>query len=312
MYLAQFAHAQPCTVLPASFEDNRIYLNVKSGSEVLKFYTDSGGGLFPFVYRDTAAKLGMKIEKTVVEDAIEIGFSSFPESLQSQSIPLSDTWNSNVRVFDSGKNIKSEASEIRFMIGDGFFGASLFAGRIWRFNYPEQQLSYCVSQNDLSGYSAIPIFFKESEGKRTSHQPRMEIEVDGTRLQVLFDTGATSHYSSEAIIKLKTLKPFTSSSFIRKSIAEAWSKKHPAWRVIKNGERFAGGGDLIEVPQIKVAGYLVGPVWFATRKDEIYNKYSEVIMDSRIDGAVGGNLFKSFDIVADYPKATLHFKKAAR
>ena len=158
----QPANAQSCTKAPASFEDNRIYLEVKAGNETLKFYTDSGGGLFPFVYADTAKKLDMNIKKTENKNGIKVGYSTLPKTLKQQNIPLSNEWENKVRIFESGEEIKTEASEIRFMIGDGFFGASLFAGRIWHFNYGTKQLLYCSQLQDTTRFSVISLFFKES------------------------------------------------------------------------------------------------------------------------------------------------------
>lgn len=306
--VSSVALADDCKQAPADFDDDRIYLLVKSGSESLRLYTDSGGGLFPFVYEDTARKLNMKIENTVKDGDIEIGFSTFPLEFEKLNIPLSVDWKSQVRVFKYDQNGKTESDQIRFILGDGFFGATLFAGKIWHFDYPMKRLSYCRSANITKAFSTIPMFFKESEGKRASHQPRIEIEIEGTKLQVLFDTGATSLYSTEAAKNIGLKRSFTSSSFIRASVAKNWIAKHPDWKVIKGGEKFSGGGDLIQVPQMKIAGHVIGPVWFATRKDDIYDRYSKDIMDSRIDGAVGGNVFKHFEIIADYPRAKLSFK----
>lgn len=302
------AIAKTCKPLPALFEDHRIYLEIALGQNSLKFYTDSGGGLFPFIYEDTAQKLEMKWEQTVHEGDLEIGLSTFPTALLAQHIPLSSAWEKQVRIFKSGQ--KSEANEIRFMIGDGFFGASLFAEKIWHFDYTQKKLESCDTIDSLEKYQSASLFFKEMNGHRTSHQPRMSVIIDGVTLPVLFDTGATSLYSTEAIAKLQLNKPFAASSFVRESIARKWISKHPEWRVLKNGEKFAGGGDLIEVPRITLGSYTVGPVWFATRRDEIYDRYSKDLMDTKIDGALGGNALKFFEIFADYPRAKIYFKKS--
>jgi hypothetical protein len=309
LFLPILGFADNCTRLPDDFDDNRIYLKIQAGTESFRFYTDSGGGLYPFVYADIAKKLGMKIEETVAEGDFKFGYSTFPDSIAKQQIPVSKIWKGKVRVFTFDSEGKDEASESRFFLGDGFFGATLFADRIWKFDYPKKELRVCKTLPVLKGFSKIPMHFKVDKHRRTSHQPRIEIEVAGTKIPVLFDTGATSMYSKEAVDSLQLKKPFTASSFIRVSVAERWRKQNPTWKVFKAGERFAGGGDLIEVPEVKIGGVAVGPVWFATRKDEIYDHYSTAIMDARIDGAVGGNLFRYFEMVADYRKATLALKR---
>ncbi len=299
-----------CLQAPAFFDNNRIYMKVSSPKGPLLFYTDSGGGVYPFIYSETAEKLGMKIEKVVEDDGIKIGFSTFPSSLETQNVPSYSEWKGNVKVFTARENAQDEPSQIKFFIRDGFYGATFFAaGKIWRFNYPKQELWFCDSFSVVKDFVVLDMYFKTTQGIRDTHQPRMEIEVSGTKVPVLFDTGATSLYSSEAVVQLKLNNQINPSSFIRESVARKWQQSNPKWRVIKNGDKFGGGGFLIEVPRIKVATYEVGPVWFATRKDSIYDKYSKEIMDAHIDGAVGGNLFKYFEIIANYPSAKLYFRK---
>ena len=304
-----FCTLAECLKAPAHFDDNRIYLKVKGPKETMLFYTDSGGSIFPFIYRPTVEKLKMKIEKTVHEEGLEIGFSTFPSNFLEQNIPIFPEWKGNVRVFTAKENGNDELSQIQFFIHDGFLGATFFAaGKILRFNYPAQELWYCNSLPEVKEFVSMNIYFKEKNGTRDTHQPRMEIEVSGKKLPMLFDTGATSFYSAETVKKLKLNKQINPSSFIRESVARNWQKLNPTWKVIESGDKFGGGGLLIEVPKLKVAGMEVGPAWFASRKDSIYDKYSKDIMDSHIDGAVGGNVFKHFEIVTDYPGGKLYFK----
>jgi hypothetical protein len=203
-----------------------------------------------------------------------------------------------------------ELSQSRVFLGDGFFGASFFADGIWKFDYPNQILAACSASLNVTGMSAVPMYFKNLGDERLTHQPRIEIEVSGVKLFVLFDTGATSALSKEARQTLSKDQIFMASSFIRKSVAQTWLQQNPQWKVIKGGDRFSGGTDLIEVPEVILAGHKVGPVWFAMRDDEMYDKYSAEAFDARIDGAVGGNILRFFEIVADYPAAMLYVKKA--
>ncbi len=299
-----------CLQAPAFFDNNRIYLKIDSPKGPLLFYTDSGGGLYPFIYSEAAEKLGMKIEKIIEDDGLKIGFSTFPSSLGAQHIPSYSEWKGSVKVFTPKENAQDEPSQIKFFIHDGFFGATFFAaGKVWRLNYLKQELWFCDSFSVTKDFAVLDIHFKTTKGVRDTYQPRMEIEITGTKVPVLFDTGATSFYSKEAVAQLKLNHQINPSSFIRESVARKWLKSNPQWRVIENGDKFGGGGFLVEVPLIKVANYEVGPIWFATRKDSIYDKYSKEIMDAHIDGAVGGNLFKHFEIIADYSGAKLYFRK---
>lgn len=306
-FVSGHAHANGCRNLSTDFSDDRIYLKVQTKNGLVSLYTDSGGGIFPFVYEETAQKLGMTIERTINEYGFSFGLSSFPSFLQQFGIPQRDQWNGHVRVFKYFDGGKDEPSQLKFILGDGFLGATFFADRTWHFNYPSKILSVCASLPEVSSWKKTAMFFREGDnGIRTTHQPRIEVEVDGVKIPVLFDTGATSFYSAEAMQILLPPKQFSASSFIKESVALSWLARHPEWRVIKRGDRF--GGDLVEVPSIKIAGVTVGPVWFATRQDKIYDQYSEQIMDSRIDGAVGGNVFRTLEMVADYPGSLLYLR----
>ncbi|RYZ92724.1 MAG: hypothetical protein EOP06_03390 [Proteobacteria bacterium] len=311
--LVSTAHADSCKKLPARFEDNRIYLEVRtSDKKLLKFYTDTGGGLHPFIYNDTAAKLGLKAERETREEALTVGYTTLPNALfVHQGIPIDESLKGKTRIFAFNKKGEDEPSQIRFMVGDGFLGASFFADKIWKFDYLKRELFSCSAFSPVR-FSATPMTFKTTLGTRDTHQPRIEVEIEGEKFPVLFDTGATSLYSPTAVKALSPQNAFTASSFIRESIAKRWLQSHPNWKIIKAGEKFAGGGDLIEVPLVSLAGHKVGPIWFATRRDDIYDRYSKDIMDSSIAGAVGGNLFRFFTMIADYPGSKLLVKTADR
>ncbi len=300
--------AMDCKPVPTRFSDNRIYVNATLKGNRVSFYTDSGGGYLPFVYLSDLNRLGMKIE-VKKDDKLLVGLSTLPAEIASQNIPLQEIWKKNVKVFAVPDLMESEIGFVKQVFGgEGFFGATFFAGHVWRFNYPKQELRYCNGTDDLNGFAMMPMFFKTSGKIRNTEQPRMEMEVAGEKFPMLFDTGATSLYSDEGLKIINKTGP-VSSSFIRASVAARWEKAHPKWRVIRKGDRIGGGMDLIEVPEVSIAGIKVGPVWFAARKDKIYDEYSRDIMDSNIDGAVGGNVFRWFEIVADYPGAKLYFRK---
>lgn len=119
---------------------------------------------------------------------------------------------------------------------------------------------FCSELIDVKGFVKRPIYFKEKNKIKETFQPRMEIEILGKKYSMLFDTGATSLYSKEAIKSIQPFREFTASSFIRDSIAKEWIKNNPQIKVIKDGEKFSGGGDLIKIDEVKIAGVAVGPV----------------------------------------------------
>jgi len=60
--------------------------------------------------------------------------------------------------------------------------------------------------------------------------------------------------------------------------------------------------DLIEVPEIEVAGLRAGLVWFTRRGDGNYVWMSS-FMDATVSVSIGGNFFRHFKLTIDYPNA---------
>ena len=88
-------------------------------------------------------------------------------------------------------------------------------------------------------------------------------------------------------------------SFITDELFQKWHADHPGWRVIEEAE--VGTGEaMIEVPEMRIAGYTVGPVWFTRRADRNFHEYMSQWMDRRIDGALGGNALREFRVTLDY------------
>ena len=73
-----------------------------------------------------------------------------------------------------------------------------------------------------------------------------------------------------------------------------------------------GNNDMIQVPKVMIAGQIVGPVWFAKRPNSAYDDFMSKYMDCKCDGAVGGNIFKSFSMTIDYPKKAAWFYRGSK
>ena len=67
--------------------------------------------------------------------------------------------------------------------------------------------------------------------------------------------------------------------------------------------------DMIEVPTLSIAGYTVGPVWFAKRRDMVYDGMMKQLMDKPILASIGGAAFRPFKITMDYPNQRVTFEK---
>jgi hypothetical protein len=98
------------------------------------------------------------------------------------------------------------------------------------------------------------------------------------------------------------------SAFATERLWNKWHRDHPAWRVVRHGE-LTTNADLIEVPTVNIAGYDVGPVWFAMRSDRAYDGIMMMMMDQPILAAIGGNALKTFRITMDYPNQRATFEQ---
>lgn len=299
--------------VPVKFECNRIYAELQIGKESQYFFTDSGGGLKPFTFKETVetwnitplrynevqeGKDNFSIAK--IEWPSKIGWSFYPG--KSDKVEL--------RIADCSKFKDNEFCLMKKFMQDGFVGAGWYANKVWKLDYIKGEVAYSTESTVTPKSKSMALGFKTVSEKRVSHQPRMSVEIDGKSYDMLLDTGATAWYSSTAKTQLNLQgASFCAASFLRRSIFDELKRKYPKWKVIAAGDKFNGGSDLIEIPAIKIGKESVGPVWFAARKDAIYDWYSKEFMDQNIDGAIGGNVFKYFIVTIDYPKAKLYIEK---
>lgn len=285
------------SVVPAIFEEDRVFLQFQTTRSTFFFFSDSGGGTVPFTYRDVLERGGLSFQEVGTPDDRKEGFLGFAE------VPGLG----RARVFDEKLSKDSELSFIRNFVKDGFVGATYFGRDTWQWDYRRKTFKKARVFIPLEGRGVIPVSFKNEKGERTTNQPLIQIEVDGEVLSVLFDTGATTWYSEEAQ-KIAGVGEYSASSFIREKVYKRWKSRHPEWKVIKRGERFIGGQDLIRVPEVTIAGVKVGPVWFSIRPDAIYDNYGPKYLGGLCDGAIGGNAFKYMRITADYGEKRFKFE----
>lgn len=288
-------------VLPTEYAGERFYVIAETlDGKRLKLFTDTGGGLF--MLKSSAERLGLRLEP--VEEDGRPGFqTTFPPFKSTSTIPPPKS--DSISVYDM------PASEAKFLgDADGMLGQAWFAERVWTFDYAARQLILHEGSPPINPPSArtVSLGFKTgSSGKRERNFPRIELEVDSKKLEMLFDTGATTFLSDEALKKVGDNDPAErATSFITKSVFESWRSAHPDWPVIEKAETTTGEA-MILVPQVTIAGFSAGPIWFTRRADNNFHKYMSQWMDKRIDGAVGGNILRNFTVRVDYPTAQATF-----
>ena len=280
------------TMLPARFEEHRIFLSVATRNhDTLNLYTDTGGGLFVlghvadrFGWPDST---GVDLRQVALREDLPVPLGS-----QDSLIPI-------FRPAEHGASAH-----------DGMLGQAWFADRVWEIDYGAKTLSLHAETPRLGAeWSAVALgFLTDSLGARVLSFPRMPIVVDGDTLQMLLDTGATGHLTTAAHVALGDGGPLVrATSFITSEVFGRWRARHPSWRVVPAADSMLAGMAMIEVPVVSVAGVAVGPVWFMERPDANFHTYMAQWMDRPVDGALGGNAFRFFRTILDYPGSTAHF-----
>lgn len=288
--------------LPAEFDHNRIHLVVRADDgSTLKFITDSGGG-FNAIAQPVADRLRLVPAGRADTGDESFPLVEFPAFLASSGVPapLADEW---LR----GKLAIAPAA---MLSADGFLGSRWFAGRAWRIDYGRHEMALLHAWKPAAQAHAIPLGFQRNDaGERVANMPRMTITVDGKPLDVLLDTGATVTLTDDSAPAFQVAPGAqVGGSFITKSVFDDWHAKHPDWRLIERGDGLHGKTfAMIEVPRVGVAGFTVGPVWFAQRPDRNFTEMMSSMMDKTVVGAFGGSGLQYFHVVLDYPKATAWF-----
>jgi hypothetical protein len=291
--------------LPVAYEEDRFYVRpVTAEGVALRFYTDTGGGLF--ILRDAAERLRLPLTNAGGEGKEAFYLTSLPAFQPAATIPPPLSRTGRLPVYAPTPKEREQG----LSLGDGMLGQEWFAGRVWTFDYPGKKL-WLRAPGDLPKHKPqqrVTLGFKTDEaGKRLLDFPRLSVTIDGEALDLLFDTGATARLSPTAQAALRDGRAAERAvSFITTSVFERWRKAHPDWRVVENAD-LPLNEPLIEAPRVTIAGYTVGPVWFARRADKNFHEFMAQFMDKRVEGALGGNALRHFRVTVDYPNAVAIF-----
>lgn len=312
--LAASAHAQPPCDLPSRFEADRVYVTpTTQDGQVLRLFTDSGGGLF--LRQAAATRLGLEAvapddAKKETNDAAQAQPSTvrLPAFADGKGIPPPMSGDGRVPVMPP----RIQAPLPGLSADDGMLGQAWFSGRIWTWDYPGRKLriegAHWRASKDMR---RVPLGFKTSaSGTRELDFPRIEVTIDGHALPLLLDTGATTVLTPDALAALDDGLPAErATSMIANSVFQAWHKAHPDWRIIEDAQAGTGSA-MIEVPDVEIAGWRVGPVWFTHRANRNFHEFMSSFSDQRVEGAIGGNALEHFVMTVDYPGAAAYFRCA--
>lgn len=299
------AQAPDSTVaMPAELVAGRFFVApVTSGGDTLRFYTDTGGGLF--VHADAVEDHGLAVD-TLAMGGDTLRVARLPELDERAWIPgPSSAWGPGLPVTGRGRGRHSMDVE------DGILGQAWFAGRTWTLDYPAGRLLLHTGDAPApTGVASAPLGFRtDSLGNRLIAFPRIRAVVDGDTLDFLLDTGATVDLTPDGLAALDDRGPgLRATSFVTTEVFERWRAAHPDWRVIESADRTVDSMAMIEVPEVEIAGRTVGPVWFTQRPDRAFHEFMAQWMDRPVDGALGGNALGFFRVTVDYPGSTAYFE----
>ena len=301
--------------LPSLLIDGRFFLKMPTlNNDTVIGFCDTGGG-YTAIYYKTLQKL--KLESKISQVDINGDKTSFifaKDLFDSNKVPyptIGNYYKSHIDYPFFEIPDTSERMDLfsKYVHHDVFLGQHFFMGKAWTFDYLKEEIwvNTPIHENKRNRKNIQNLGFKKNaEGRKLFGHPSMEVEIDGDTLDVLFDTGASFILSDSGQVKLETSQLSIAGSFIAKSIYTKWRSRHPDWKVFEKSDMNA---DIIEVPEIKIGTYAVGPVLFSVRPDESWSKNMINSMDKIVKGAIGGSGLGYFEIKVDYNKELIEFSK---
>ena len=283
-------------VIPTTFESGHFYANPElTNGKRMRMLLDTGGGGYPtmFISQLQADRLGMKADHACEADGRTHQVAS-PAFAASQALP-------DLSEFCRGVII-APADGAQAI--DGQIVPAYFKGGTWTFDYPKRQVLLWVSGwHPPKNAHRTALGFKRLPEDRHGAWPRITVRVDGKDVDMLLDTGATAKPTPEGLkeIPQSVTDGISVGSYIVQSTMRRWQNQHPEWKVVANGDAaFPPYSRMIRVPDVEIAGWHVGPVWFIERPDSAFHSMMAAAMDKRPDGAIGANVFQHFRMTIDY------------
>lgn len=297
------AWAQARQLIPTSYEAGRFFATQEiGGANTVRLLVDTAGpsifGLYGMSDK-AATRLNLSASPCKALGATLMAVKPFHSNLE---LPVAKgTPCNSVAFVDS----RFDATNL-----DGCLGAQYLMHFIWTFDYSKKQLWHEPdSWKPSSGmHATIMSLLKNERGEIVGGEPRITIWVEDEPIDMALVTGAPTF-----TIKFQgnTQPSYSGSSYLAKSFVDQLLHDHPdCCSVVINDHQ----NRMIEVQKIKVAGWLIGPVWFAEVPDAYFSHSSSGlgrVVDKPVHGAAGPNIFGHFSMTLDYRKENAWFTCAS-
>jgi hypothetical protein len=266
-------------------------------------FTDSGGPAAFTLSAQAAGRLKLPLHTTTNEALLS--WLGPNVRVASASGYMSEHWRPLRRAQEFVINPGAPGFQGYPPAADGTLGEAWFAHHTWTWDYPRAKLILRPTKwrPPADAHEFTVSFQTDAAGHRTFNHPRMLIRVAGAELAVLFDTGADTVLTPNALNALADGKPAQrSTSVIAHSVFEGWHQRHADWRILDDAQ-LKTHSRMILAENVEVAGSSVGPVWFTERDDESIHGMMSSSMSGQVEGAIGPNAFTDFVISVDYPSS---------
>jgi hypothetical protein len=301
--------------IPIRYDAHRFLVQpVSPAGDTLSFIADTGGN-FTWIFEERARELGLSEVNYETKGAYsgvseEFSVIEAPNFREESRLPPPVYQGRHYISVPKEWNYRHGRKYIKALyrgVDGGVLGNSWFATRTWQFDYATQQLVWKEDGALPDGPPGHRVGLTPVHGERGAPKSglmTLPIVVADDTVTVLLDTGATVVLTESASRKVGDNESTVRAGFhLSPNLYRKWRDEHPEWRRIEGGSEPDGDYDLIRVPEMRVGGHEIGPVWL-NEAAMGFDRYNGA------QAAMGGAALKYFDAVTvDFKSGVAVFER---